>query len=132
VSIHARFARPTDRLDEIADLYRRGLDLEVVAEFRDHDGYEGIVLGGPDLGWEIEFTREEGVPAAGAPSPEHLLVVYEPDPGHWEAACERMLAAGFASVTSANPYWNVAGRTFKDPDGYRVVLQNAVAPGARA
>jgi hypothetical protein len=28
-------------------------------------------------------------------------------------------------VRSYNPYWEEAGVTFEDPDGYRVVLQNA-------
>ena len=34
-----------------------------------------------------------------------------------------MSAAGFAAVSSFNPYWDVRGRTYQDPDGYRVVLQ---------
>ena len=41
----------------------------------------------------------------------------------------RMLAAGFRSVSSANPYWDVRGRTFEDLDGYRVVLQNSAWEG---
>jgi len=36
-----------------------------------------------------------------------------------------MLAAGFAPVASFNPYWDDRGRSFEDPDGYRVVLQRA-------
>jgi hypothetical protein len=28
-------------------------------------------------------------------------------------------------VQSFNPYWDQHGKTFEDPDGYRVVLQNA-------
>ncbi|HEY6823579.1 MAG TPA: VOC family protein, partial [Steroidobacteraceae bacterium] len=48
----------------------------------------------------------------------------------WQLACERMTAAGFAAVSSFNPYWNLRGRSFQDPDGYRVVLQReAWAPG---
>ena len=33
--------------------------------------------------------------------------------------------AGFEPVTAFNPYWERDGLTFEDPDGYRVVLQNA-------
>ena len=36
-----------------------------------------------------------------------------------------MLAAGFRPVVSFNPYWAARGRTFEDPKGYRVLLQNA-------
>ncbi|WP_425273700.1 hypothetical protein [Paraburkholderia hospita] len=32
---------------------------------------------------------------------------------------------GFVRVAQPNRYWDVSGRTFEDPDGYRVVLQNA-------
>ncbi|WP_420360213.1 hypothetical protein [Agrobacterium vitis] len=28
-------------------------------------------------------------------------------------------------ITSYNPYWDNLGKTFEDPDGYRVVLQNS-------
>jgi hypothetical protein len=41
-----------------------------------------------------------------------------------------MQHAGFAPVPSYNPYWDVTGRTFEDPDGYRVVLQCAAWPEA--
>jgi hypothetical protein len=36
-----------------------------------------------------------------------------------------MLSAGFNRVASFNPYWNLRGQTFEDPDGYRIVMQNA-------
>jgi hypothetical protein len=36
-----------------------------------------------------------------------------------------MIGARYEPVPSFNPYWDRAGRTFEDPDGYRVVLQNA-------
>lgn len=55
---------------------------------------------------------------------EDLLVLYFPAKDEWEAACGRMIAAGFVTVESFNPYWDVNGMTFKDDDGYRVVLQN--------
>jgi YycE-like protein len=32
-------------------------------------------------------------------------------------------------VKSFNPYWDGNGCTFEDPDGYRVVLQNAAWGG---
>lgn len=34
-----------------------------------------------------------------------------------------MRDAGFDPVPSFNPYWDMSGVTFEDPDGYRVVLQ---------
>ena len=59
------------------------------------------------------------------PTPEDLLVFYEPDPQAWQSRCRDMLAAGFAEAEPFNPYWATNGRTFEDPDGYRVVIQQA-------
>lgn len=36
-----------------------------------------------------------------------------------------MDSAGLTRVSSFNPYWDMQGTTFLDPDGYRTVLQNA-------
>ena len=33
-----------------------------------------------------------------------------------------MASAAFQVVSAFNPYWDRHGRTFADPDGYRVVL----------
>ncbi len=59
---------------------------------------------------------------------DHLLVFYLPESTEWEAAVERMRNAGFEPVVALNPYWDRSGRTFEDPDGYRVVLQHGASP----
>lgn len=123
-----RIARPTDRLAEIAAMYRAGLDLDELGRFHDHDGYDGVMLGREDCDWHLEFTSHATMPALGRPSPEHLLVLYLPDGLEWEATCTRMAAAGFETVPAENPYWDRLGRTFVDADGYRVVLQHGSWP----
>ena len=50
---------------------------------------------------------------------------YLPDAEQWQQSCRRMIEAGFEEVPPFNPYWGQSGRTFQDPDGYRVVLQQA-------
>lgn len=127
-----RVARPTDSLEPIAAMYREGLGLQVLGEFRDHDGFDGIILGRPEASYQIEFTHHRGHRVGGAPTQDNLLVFYHPDRAVWTEACARMAAADFRQVPSYNPYWDVAGCTFEDPDGYRVVLQNAPAPGQGA
>lgn len=74
---HLRIARPTDKLAEVVKFYKDGLDFEVLYQFTDHDGFDGVM--------------------------------YKP-------------------IRSFNPYWDQRGKTFEDPDGYRVVLQNASWP----
>ena len=130
--MHLRVARPTDDLEPLARLYAEGLSLDEIGRFEGHDGFDGIILGRRGLGYQLEFTRQEGHDAGRAPTKDNLLVFYHPERADWEAACARMVEAGFKKVESWNPYWGDAGRTFEDPDGYRVVIQNAVAPGEEA
>jgi catechol 2,3-dioxygenase-like lactoylglutathione lyase family enzyme len=125
---HLRVARPTDDLDAVVRFYRDGLGLVVLSEFRDHDGFDGVMLGAPGAGYHLEFTRQHGHPAGRAPTADNLLVFYLPDAAAWRAAVARLEAAGYAVVPAVNPYWDRRGRTFEDPDGYRVVLQNAPWP----
>lgn len=123
-----RIARPTRHLGEIARMYEHGLGLQVLGRFEDHAGFDGVMLGYPGHPWHLEFTSQRGQPAGGAPSEEHLLVLYEPEQDAWRAACERMHAAGFRAVEPLNPYWKGRARTFEDMDGYRVVWHNARWP----
>jgi hypothetical protein len=105
-------------------MYCRGLGLHVVGRFENHDGFDGVVVGVEDASYHFELTHCRTYPIAAAPTPEDLVVLYMPAAAEWEAACDSMLAAGFEQVTSFNPYWEGRGRTFKDPDGYRIVLQH--------
>jgi catechol 2,3-dioxygenase-like lactoylglutathione lyase family enzyme len=120
-----RVARPTDDLDALLRFYRDGLGFAVLDRFIDHDGFDGVMLGHAGAPYHLEFTRKRGHRAGRAASQDNLLVFYLPDAALWRAAVERMRVAGFAPVPSFNPYWDRDGVTFEDPDGYRVVLQNA-------
>lgn len=127
---HMRVARPSDDLDAVMHFYRDGLGFLVVGSFEGHDGFDGVMLGHAGAGYHLEFTRKEGHSAGRAPTLDNLLVFYLPDRGEWQAAVDRLVGLGHRPVASFNPYWDGNGRTFEDPDGYRVVLQNAAWPGA--
>jgi catechol 2,3-dioxygenase-like lactoylglutathione lyase family enzyme len=122
---HLRVARPTDDLAAVVKFYRDGLGFEVLYEFKDHDGFDGVMLGRKGAAYHLEFTRKKGHTAGKAPTDDHLLVFYLPDEAGWRAAVARLEGAGHKAVRAFNPYWDKMGRTFADPDGYRVVLQNA-------
>jgi catechol 2,3-dioxygenase-like lactoylglutathione lyase family enzyme len=123
-----RVARPTDRLEEVTAFYRDALGLEVLGSFDDHGGFDGVMLGIRDAPYHLEFTRKRGHSVGRAPTEDHLLVFYLPDRVAWQAAVDRVRAQGHEPVASFNPYWDRAGCTFEDPDGYRVVLQNGDWP----
>lgn len=119
-----RVARPSDDFAALRRFYIDGLGFAVLGRFEDHDGFDGLILGHPSAPWHLEFIHRHGETAGRAPGPEHLLVLYLPEPAVFQAAVARMRVAGFAPVAAANPYWERAGATFEDPDGYRLVLQN--------
>lgn len=123
-----RVARPTDQLDRIAGMYAEGLGFTILSRFAGHDGFDGVILGRPGEDYHLEFTLRHGHTAGRAPTDEHLLVLYIADQEEWARTCVAMAQAGFREVKSANPYWDVHGRTFADVEGYRVVLQHTAWP----
>lgn len=127
-----RVARPTDDIAALLPFYRDGLGLKVLGSFEDHGGFDGVMLGLPGVLYHFEFTRRRGHQVGRAPTQDNLVVFYLPALSEWTDAVERMKRAGFHPRESYNPYWDVAGATFEDPDGYRVVLQHAAWPSAGA
>lgn len=123
-----RVARPTDQLEPLARQYEAGLGFTRLGEFNDHDGFDGVMLGHPEQPWHLEFTHHRGTRVGRAPTQDNLLVFYLPDANEWQLRCAQMREAGFAEVSSYNPYWDKQGKTFEDLDGYRVVIQNAAWP----
>lgn len=121
---HMRIARPVTNLERSVQMYNQGLGLQKIAAFTDHDGFSGMMVGREELSWHIEFTLCQHHPVHPLHTEEDLLVLYYPEQEAWGAACAKMTEAGFQVTASFNPYWDVNGRTFVDPDGYRVVLQN--------
>ena len=109
-------------------MYVNGLGFDIIGHFENHQGHDGVILGHPGSAYHLEFTRNHGEPGIAPASQEHLLVFYIADRAEWAATCLRMARAGFRNAKSANPYWDLAGKTFVDADGSRVVLQNTAWP----
>jgi len=122
---HLRIARPTDQMTEVIRFYRDGLGFEVIASFDNHDGFDGVMLALKGASYHLEFTSKAGHKVGRALTADNLLVFYLPDADEWKRAIMRLKQHGYEPVRSFNPYWDQKGKTFEDPDGYRVVLQNA-------
>lgn len=98
--------------------------MQILYRFKDHQGFDGLMLGWPGAQYHLEFTTAHGHKVGKAPTRDNLLVFYVSDSDQWRALRDRMIGEGFSPVESFNPYWDRDGVTFEDPDGYRVVLQN--------
>jgi catechol 2,3-dioxygenase-like lactoylglutathione lyase family enzyme len=125
----ARIARPTVDLAASRRFYENVIGLPVLAEFADHDGYDGVVMALSDsVQFELVTDPDRHPPA---PTVEDLLVL-SLDEATTAEVTHRLTEHGAPEVmngtTTVNPYWWRAGaRVFIDPDGYRVLL---VPPGA--
>lgn len=118
-----RFARPTARFREILRFYRNDLGLPVLAEWQDHAGYDGVVLGLPGAPVHMEITQHGQPPRIPEPHPENQLVLYLEDETARDKAVAHLRELGHVPVTAANPYWPEHGAVlFEDPDGWLVVL----------
>ncbi|MFO1351047.1 MAG: VOC family protein [Gammaproteobacteria bacterium] len=122
---HLRIARPVSDLKRSVTIYCKGLGLQEIGRFEDHQGFDGVMIGNPGLSYHFEFTYCRAHPIRPAPTPEDLIVIYLPEPSEWQKVCSRMLEAGFGEERPFNPYWQQRGRMFKDHDGYRIVVEQA-------
>jgi catechol 2,3-dioxygenase-like lactoylglutathione lyase family enzyme len=120
-----RVARPTNQLEAVVKFYTNGLGLQILYRFENHEGFDGVMVGIPGELYHFEFTQQQGHRVGRAPTQDNLIVFYLPDQQEWQRAVDQMKAGGYEPVKSYNPYWDRNGVTFEDPDGYRVVLQNA-------
>ena len=123
-----RVVRPSDDLEPVVRFYRDGLGFELLYEFRDHEGFDGAILGHAGAAYHLAFVHKAGHKVGRAPTKNNLLVFYVPDADEWERAVRRLEALGHRPVKAFNPYWDKNGKTFEDPDGYRIVLQHASWP----
>lgn len=120
-----RIARPSSNLEKTAKFYCNSLGFELIGGFEDHDGFDGIMVGHADQPYHLEFTKHRKTDVAPSPTPEDLLVFYVPNSIEWKAIINAIEASGAVSSPSHNPYWDQKGKTFSDPDGYRIVIQNS-------
>ncbi|RKN41637.1 VOC family protein [Streptomyces hoynatensis] len=118
-----RFARPTARYDAVLAFYRDDLGLPVLAQWRDHAGYDGVVFGLPGTPVHMEITQHGSPPVIPAPDPENQLVLYLRGPEALATAVRRLEERGHRRAAAQNVYWPERGAVlFPDPDGWLVVL----------
>ncbi len=125
-AVQIRIARPTDKLEELVKFYKDGLGLQEIGSFKDHEGYDGIMLGMPDASVHLEFTQHKNGSPCPAPTKDNLLVLYFDSRENYHEAVERMKKAGAKEVVPENPYWLDKSTSFEDPDGWGVILFNGL------
>lgn len=122
--VQFRIARPTDQLEEIIKFYGEGLGLKRVGGFQNHDGYDGVMFGLPEVDYHLEFTQHINGSPCPAPTKDNLLVFYMPNKEVIDQIKYRLQSLGYDEVEPDNPYWLGKSVTIEDPDGWRIVLMN--------
>ena len=118
-----RVARHTNDLDKIKTFYTTVLGFEVLGSFENHDSYDGFFLGKPNLDWHLEFkTSNETIEFNY--NEDDILVFYPNTILEYNNLIENILSNTIQLITSKNPYWNLNGKMFLDPDGYHIVISN--------
>ena len=113
-----RIARHTDRLDDVAAFYRDKLGFPEITRFKDHDGYDGVILEIPGTRAHLELTTG-GQHEPPDPHPESLIVLWLDSQVAIDALIDQISQP---EVVPANPYWRHHAKAFLDPDGFQVLL----------
>ena len=116
-----RLARHTSDLQRITSFYCDLLDFEILGEFQDHDGYDGIFIGLRDADWHFEFTTSESA-QLNKTGADDLLIFYTGSDSEMEHFSEKFKVAGIEREIPKNPYWQAHGFMYMDSDGYRIII----------
>lgn len=121
-----RVARHTDDLEKIKTFYINVLGFELLGSFENHDNYDGIFIGKPNLDWHFEFTKSDKK-AQHFSDEDDSIVLYTETISNYNKLISNLVKYNISTIASLNPYWNKNGKTILDPDGFRIIISNLKA-----
>lgn len=119
--MHLRVARHTNQLDKLKAFYTSILKLQVLGDFKNHEGYDGVFLGWSHVNWHLEFTSTHET-VNHTFDDDDLLVFYPETQEAYFEICQLVKKHQLPLLKPKNPYWEENGILFKDPDGYLIVV----------
>jgi len=121
-----RVARHTNDLEKIKSFYIDILGFELLGGFENHNNYDGIFIGKPDLDWHFEFTKSNDN-ANHIPDEDDIIVLYPKTISEYNQLIDKILNNNISLITSKNPYWNENGKMLLDPDDFRIIISDLKA-----
>ena len=118
-----RFARHTNNLENIKSFYIDILGFELLGSFENHNNYDGIFIGKPNLSWHLEFTKSNEIVKFNF-GEEDYLVFYPENEIEYQTIINRIIENKIQFIESKNPYWNENGKLVLDPDGFGIIISN--------
>lgn len=119
--VEFRSARHTNNLEAIKAFYVQILGLEVLGEFVNHDGYDGIFLGLKGNDWHLEFTSNKEN-ATHNQDPDDILVFYPENEDQFNSIISNIEKRNLDILSPRNPYWADNGILISDPDGFNLII----------
>lgn len=116
-----RIARHTNDLKALSEFYGTVLFFEILGEFKDHNGYDGVFIGKPGMDWHLEFTQSFES-AKHTFDEDDLLVFYPETEEEYEKLIANIQRLELPTITPKNPYWRGNGTMIEDPDGFKIVV----------
>jgi catechol 2,3-dioxygenase-like lactoylglutathione lyase family enzyme len=116
-----RVARHTNNLEKTEAFYVNILGFERLGGFQNHNNYDGVFIGKPDLDWHFEFT-ESNDKANHHFDEDDIVVLYPNTILEYNNLLDSISNNNISIITSKNPYWNQNGKMVLDPDGFRIVI----------
>jgi hypothetical protein len=118
-----RFASHTNNLEKIKSFYINTLGFELLGSFENHNNYDGIFIGKPNLDWHLEFTKYNDIVEFNF-GEEDYLVLYPENNFEYNSILEKISKNKIEFITSKNPFWNDNEKMILDPDGYQIIISN--------
>lgn len=116
-----RVARHTEQLEEMISFYTENLGLKVLGSFEDHDSYDGVFLGKENMDWHIEFTSSNSRVNRKFDE-DDMNVFYVDSEIEFQKITDTFRKNKIEPIVAKNPYWEKNGKTYLDPDGFRIVI----------
>ena len=118
-----RSARHTNRIKEIETFYTKILNLDILGDFKNHNGYDGLFIGKANTDWHLEFTTSSDE-VNHQFDEDDCLVFYPETQNEYEAVIKNLEFYRIEPIQTKNPYWNINGISFLDPDGFVVIVSS--------
>jgi hypothetical protein len=118
-----RLARHTNKLKEIVNFYVNIIGLDILGEFKNHSGYDGVFVGRNNLDWHLEFTQSNDL-VKHKFDEDDILVFYPNTQIEYNKIMNALTNHNIIKIKAKNPYWQVNGITIKDPDEHNVIISN--------
>lgn len=116
-----RITRHVNDLKEMKGFYVDLLGLKVINSFKDHNHYDGLILGDKEGCWELEFTTSEE-PSNHLSSEDDLIVLYIDEEKKYNEIIRKFNELRIIEFAPRNPFWEQNGKLYKDPEGNRVLI----------